>query len=243
MQAKHRAKNSLMNNFSPHHNSIYLRTVVSNSPATPPASTSKSYMKKRLLYGCGRNDVDHIVRKTIRIGGRQKVVWMCPFYTTWADMLYRCFSNTFKEKNPTYKNVTVCDEWLSLSAFEGWMSKQDYLGKSLDKDILQKGVENKIYSPDTCVLVHPKVNTFMNDCRGRKGKYPTGCYFHKGTSRFHAQVSNPFTGRKESLGTYVTPEEAHLAWKSRKHELACQLAESEYVDDARVAEALKNWYI
>lgn len=43
--------------------------------------------------------------------------------------------------------------------------------------------------------------------------------------KFQARVMNPFSQCREYLGVFCTIEEAHLAWKSRKHELSCMWAE------------------
>lgn len=118
------------------------------------------------------------------------------------------------------------------------MEKQDWEGKDLDKDILVLG--NKTYSPDTCVFVEDKVNRFIvSDFKPAKD-LPLGVSMER--TRLLARCSNPFTGKTERVGYHKTPEEAHLAWKARKHELACQLADSEYVTDDRVREALRNRY-
>lgn len=54
------------------------------------------------------------------------------------------------------------------------------------------------------------------------------------------QCGNPFTGERGYLGLFSTPEEAHEAWRKRKHELAQLVADTE--SDMRVVEALKKRY-
>ena len=75
-------------------------------------------------------------------------------YICWRDMLRRCYSAKYQEKQPTYKGCRVCDDWLYYSNFKNWYDKSYYEVENktsqLDKDILIKG--NKVYSPDTCVL-------------------------------------------------------------------------------------------
>ena len=48
------------------------------------------------------------------------------------------------------------------------------------------------------------------------------------------------TEKTEHLGYFSTPEEAHEAWRKRKHELAQLVAATEA--DPRIVEALKKWY-
>lgn len=112
-------------------------------------------------------------------------------------------------------------------------------GKQLDKDILIPG--NKLYSKDTCVFVSRKLNTFLNDHGMASGPYPTGVSWHKATSMFSAQCSDPATGRSKHLGLFETPEEAYLVWKAKKHEHA--LAYAEQQTDPRIAEALRTRYL
>ena len=197
--------------------------------------------KKSLIAGVGINDADYVTRKFETINGKQKLVWVCPFYRRWYDMLTRCYSAKHLEKFPTYKGCTVIEEWKTFSNFRNWMIEQDYEGKQLDKDILIEG--NKVYSPETCVFVSKLVNSFFVDSGAIRGDYPIGVSFNKPNGKFRSNCSNPFTKKGEHLGCFDCPNEAHLVWKARKHELACMLADSEHVNDPRVAEALKTRFI
>lgn len=84
-------------------------------------------------------------------------------YDIWKCMLKRCFNKKYKEKQPTYKDVTCCDEWLNFDNFYEWLHSQENFDKwlngnkwAIDKDILVK--DNKVYSPETCCLVPQNVN-------------------------------------------------------------------------------------
>ena len=49
---------------------------------------------KKLVYGVGNNDADYVVQKRETIGcadgkTKQNLVWECPYYRTWVDMLAR----------------------------------------------------------------------------------------------------------------------------------------------------------
>ena len=78
-------------------------------------------------------------------------------YQTWSSMLRRCYDKKYQARQPTYIGCSVCDEWHNFQVFAEWMSKQDYEGKHLDKDIRTKG--NKVYSPDNCMFVMQAENT------------------------------------------------------------------------------------
>lgn len=195
---------------------------------------------KRSVYGVGINDAVHNIVKFAIVGGKRKQVWLCPFYSTWRGMLKRCYCKKEHQRYPTYKCCSVCDEWLIFSNFKAWMEKQDWEGKHLDKDLLV--INNKCYSPDHCIFVDHKINIFVTDSGGARGEYMIGVSWHKASGKFRASCGNPFTGRYEHLGLFTDELEAHLAWKARKHELACELADSDLVTDERLAEALRNRY-
>lgn len=197
----------------------------------------------RLVCGVGVNDADYVLtvwETTGHVEGtlKQKRVWVCPFYKTWKDMIERCFSEKTKERQPTYKDVTCCEEWLVFSKFKGWMEQQNWEGKQLDKDIIFP--DNKVYNPETCAFVSRTTNMFVVACDASRGGYPLGVTWNKAREKFKALCRNPFTKKQEYLGYFLTPEEAHESWRKRKHELAQLVAELE--TDLRVAEALKKRY-
>ena len=83
-------------------------------------------------------------------------------------------------------------------------------------------------------------NKFVIASDASRGDYPIGVYLHKPTGKYQAYCKNPFTRKKEYLGLFSTPKEAHEAWRKRKHELAQLVAATE--SDIRVVEALKKRY-
>lgn len=190
--------------------------------------------KSKLVYGVGVNDADYAVCR--KVNGK---LVRCLFYESWTGMLERCYSEKYQARKPTYIGCSVCDEWLTFSNFKLWMEKQDWHGKQLDKDLLVEG--NKVYSPDMCTFVDGATNKFATDHGAARGKWPIGVCFHKHVGKLMAQCSNPFTGKRERLGYFNCPNQAHLAWRKRKHELACQLADLQA--DKRLANALRVRYI
>lgn len=197
----------------------------------------------KLVFGIGVNDSDQAVVEREEIGyvdgkRKRKIVWQCAYYTRWKDMLMRCYSAKFKERNPTYIGCTVSGEWLTFSNFKAWMENQDWQGNQLDKDLLFEG--NKIYSAETCVFVTGLVNNFTTSRANGRGEWLIGVYWHKAAEKFAALCSNPFTKKKEHLGLYSTELEAHQAWLKRKLELAKELAAEQ--TDPRIAKALIERY-
>lgn len=198
---------------------------------------------KKKVYGVGLNDADYVVQEFETIGyvnGKQKrrLVWACPYYRAWSNMLKRCYSNKFQESRPTYKGCVVSDEWLTFSVFKEWMEQQDWEGSQLDKDILFEG--NKIYSAETCVFVTPMVNSFTTDSGASRGEWLIGVHWHKQAGKFRSMCCNPFTKKSEYLGLFTCELEAHQAWLKRKNELAYELAAIQ--TDERVAKALIERY-
>lgn len=185
--------------------------------------------KLKKVYGEGINDVDYPVHKfeyrrnekgNLEVANR---VWTCPFYSRWREMLRRCYSNSFISKNVTYRGATVCQEWKTFSVFKEWMEEQSWEGKDLDKDLLVEG--NLLYSPETCIFIPKTLNQFFKDRSNDRGNLPLGVIFKKKQGKYNARCSNPFTGKRESLGMYNTPEEAHQAWMRRKHVLSNEWAD------------------
>ena len=197
----------------------------------------------KLVFGVGTNDLDYKVRVMEYVtedGGERilKPVFVCKYYEVWKDMLKRCYSNKYLESNPSYNGTSVCNDWLYATVFRKWMDEQDWQGKSLDKDIIVP--KSKLYSPDTCGFVLQATNKFVIARDASRGRYPIGVTLCKRTGKYQASCGNPFSGKREYLGHYSTPKEAHEAWRKRKHDLAQLVAAKE--SDMRVVEALKKRY-
>jgi hypothetical protein len=126
---------------------------------------------------------------------------------------------------PTYKDCSVCDEWLNFQNFAAWYDKNYYevTGErmDLDKDILVKG--NKIYSPDTCAFVPHSINGLFVKNNARRGNLPIGVSYEKKNSKFKAKCNN---GKKKAIGIghFNTSKEAFLAYKEFKENLIKRIA-------------------
>ena len=152
-------------------------------------------------------------------------------YMTWYHIIQRCFSSRLKEKQPAYKNIVCCNEWLLYENFYDWLHSQPnfdkwYSGKrwAVDKDILIK--DSKIYSPETCCLIPQNVNCLFLKREAERGPYPIGVSYRK--DRFLASCHNPFTNNREELGYHVTPENAFNTYKLYKEDIIKRVAEIEF---------------
>ena len=197
----------------------------------------------KLVHGVGVNDLPYrtqVKEWVTKDGGKRirEIVFLCKYYAVWQNMIKRCYNKKFQESNPSYIGTSVCSEWLYASEFKKWMEQQDWSDKSLDKDIIAP--KSKLYSPETCAFVLQATNNFVIARGACRGDYPIGVSLYKHTGKYQARCGNQFSGEQEHLGLFSTPDEAHEAWRKRKHELAQLVAGEE--SDPRVVEALKKCY-
>ena len=127
---------------------------------------------KKLVCGMGTNDLD----EPAYINGKQ-----LKFYNVWKSMICRCYSEKCQARFPTYRDCSVCNDWLLLSKFKEWFDANYRTGMSLDKDILIQG--NKVYSPDTCRFVPEYINSLLTDAGAIRGNLPCGVVAVKSTSK------------------------------------------------------------
>ena len=169
-------------------------------------------------------------------------------YIEWFNMLRRCFDEKWKEKHPSYKDVTCCNEWLCFQNFAKWFDNNYYEIEGermdLDKDILVKG--NKMYSPETCVFVPQNINTLFIKSNKTRGKYPIGVCKASNSNKFIAKCMVFINGKtqRKYLGLYNTPEDAFNVYKEFKEKYIKQVAD--YYKDKipnRLYEAMHNYKV
>lgn len=181
--------------------------------------------KTKLVAGVGFNDADYET-KNYKI------------YEVWSSMLLRCYGVSIKKSRPNRRNFYVCDGWLTFSNFKEWMKNKDWDSKEISVTIIS--TDNRCYSPSTCFFVTKMVSGFISrDFVVKAGGLLPGVSIEK-NGTYKASIRNPFTKKREYLGLHGSEIVAHLTWKKRKNELACQLAELQ--TDQRVADALRLRY-
>lgn len=143
-------------------------------------------------------------------------------YCLWLSMLKRSYSEDFKTRFPSYKNVTVCEDWHNFQNFAKWCYSQPLLNAKddkghsyhLDKDILSKG--NKIYSPETCCFVPREINNLYMEYTKNYGKVTTRVSVSNNGDKFKARIM--ILGKNVNLGQYDTMEEAVNSYNTAKKE-------------------------
>lgn len=191
------------------------------------------YKRNKLIYGVGINDANYAVLPDT--GENQTY---CPFYVCWKSVLQRCYSNKFLKKYPSYTGCSVHKYWHSFMKFRSWMITRDWIGKELDKDLLVRG--NKVYGPDTCLFVTKQVNNFIRVRKENLSGLPTGVTRNTRGEGFGASCVDPTGHLPSRIGSFLTTEEACLAYKARK--LLCAELLSESQSDPVVAKALQEFY-
>lgn len=161
-------------------------------------------------------------------------------YKIWNRMLERCYSKTCQTNKPTYIGCYVCKEWHCLQDFAKWFVEQEDCekGYELDKDLLVKG--NKLYSPETCILLPRKVNLMLNTAANNNKLGIVGVIERCG--RYSASIH--IDGKTKYLGTYDTSKEASLAYAKEKEEYVRKVALSIKSEiSQRAFDALMSWVV
>lgn len=150
-------------------------------------------------------------------------------YIAWCGMFTRCYDKDYHKKKPTYIGCEVYEEWCNFQNFAKWYNENKWkCGDStmvVDKDILIKG--NKIYSPNTCIIVPQELNSLFTSCKTVRGELPIGVsYTKQGRKHYRVRVSNHILENKRiDLGNYNTIEEAFLVYKENKEKVIKEVAD------------------
>lgn len=157
-------------------------------------------MKKgTLVYGVGTNDADYQVAITEALGSKRVIVWKCPYYQKWLNMLERVYGSD----RAAYEGVSVCESWLTFSNFRSWMEVQDWQGKELDKDVLGSSV----YGPDACLFIHKVVNTLSIVGKARQDKNSGSWYGLVRTPKGRIKTKRYLTEREACIAMYELKSE------------------------------------
>ena len=150
-------------------------------------------------------------------------------YNKWYDIFRRCYNTRELLRFPTYIGCTICEEWHNFQNFAKWFEGNYYEIDNevmcLDKDILYKG--NKIYSPETCILVPNRINVLFTKSNSKRGDHPIGVTWDKDHQKFKGQCNILLDGKKtrKRLGDFNTPEEGFYSYKKFKEQYIKEIAD------------------
>lgn len=176
--------------------------------------------RSELLYGVGINDDD---RYCVDENGNYY-----PAYSAWVHMLKRCYDDRYQSTHQTYIGCYVDERWHSYKAFRLWFEDEDrgYKdGYELEKDIKVHG--NKVYSPETCLVVPRFINTLFTKADKIRGNTMIGVTATK-NGNYSARLAKG--GEQVYLGRFATEMEAFLAYKSEKEKYIKEVADKYYND-------------
>lgn len=150
-------------------------------------------------------------------------------YKAWSHMITRCYDEKYSAKFPTYKDCYVDERFHNFQVFAEWYYSNTWIDAKhvLDKDILIKG--NKVYSPDTCILVDSRINAMFTKCNSIRGEYPIGVSIDKRYNKLRGYIYTE--DNKRTMRYCDTIEEAFNMYKSTKEQYL-----------KRVADEYKNKY-
>lgn len=159
-------------------------------------------------------------------------------YRSWYNILQRATSKERLIKYPSYRGVTVCEEWCCFENFGEWFDinydAEIMLDWHVDKDILFKG--NKIYSPETCCFVPNEINILLTNRKSCRGNYPIGVTKYR--QKFIASLNG------KHICVENTPEEAFQAYKIAKEIHIKEIADKwKGQITEKVYEALYNYQV
>ena len=174
-------------------------------------------------------------------------------YSTWSNILQRCYSPIKHKEFPRYKDCSICDEWLYYPNFVEWCHSQSNWNKvienpsefHIDKDIICK--RNKMYSPENCSFVPAYVNVMFVKGDALRNDLPIGVTresFNK--NRYRVRCKDSTTGKMITVGGFLNVEEAFCCYKEIKENSIKFVAQMEYEKGTitqKCYEAMMNYQV
>lgn len=141
-------------------------------------------------------------------------------YSAWRFLMIRLFCEKRLLINPTYRECTICKEWLNFQVFSEWFYSCESYGKGyeIDKDLLVQG--NKHYSPETCVMLPQEINKALKTVQ--INSVVAGVRKRKNTKGYQVRVTE--FGKRRHVGEFYTVEEASAAYVEAKERYIKNLA-------------------
>lgn len=139
-------------------------------------------------------------------------------------LMIRSTNAKYKIHRPTYKDVTVSENFKDFQFFAEWCNNQVGFGTAgfvLEKDLLVPN--NRVYSEDTCVFVPDVINSFLTFNKTRQNGLPIGVSWSS-TEGCYKSYCAQLNGKNKTLGRFDNPSAAFKAYCLFKEDLAKKLA-------------------
>ena len=172
-------------------------------------------------------------------------------YGIWRNIHER--AGNFDSKHPSYKDVTVCEEWWNFQNFAKWYNERRYdTGEDflcIDKDLLVPG--NREYAPDKCCLIPNSINEIFRNYENYKKNndgLPAGIHRRTDSKSIRYRSEGVYLdelGNKCKIRkTFTNALDAFIFYKDYK-ELYIQQLANKYKDklDTNVYNILINYKI
>lgn len=178
---------------------------------------------RSLVLGIGVNDANVITTHSRGYGAD-------PIYDRWRGILRRCYSDNRTDRNMSYVDSTICEDWKYFSNFREWFLQNNVPGYGIDKDWLVKG--NNEYSPEKCLFVPPELNNLTCSSKKSRGELPVGvCKSKLKTKIKYCSYGSDGSGRRILLGLFDSTIEAFEAYKKYKEDRIKRLAFQYYTNN------------
>ncbi len=134
-------------------------------------------------------------------------------FTLWKKMYERCYGKRQSVDNKTYLGCSVSPLWHNFQDFCNWHSTQWTPSGSpeLDKDAILIG--NKVYSPDTCIMLPRAINALFRTYKSRS--LPVGVHQSTNNYRVYSPTGSYLGSFPTLLESEVTQLKSQLAHTRR----------------------------
>lgn len=141
-------------------------------------------------------------------------------YDQWRRLLCRCYSEAWRRQHPTYEECFVDAGWHDFQNYAEWATSYKFYRTDwdLDKDLIV--VNNKCYSPETCVFLPQVINKAIVIRGGvSRGRHRFGKFFYETScnGEWIGQSENPLTFSNEWVKRKL--RHIHLLAEAYKNEL------------------------
>lgn len=177
---------------------------------------------------------------------------MKKYVNLWGAMQERTQDPVLQQRtrNWQYVGVKIDYEWYNYQNFVNWIDEYFkslnpnlYNDYQIDKDILQWGIEPKVYGPKTCCLVPSLINITLSAKSTNDNGLPIGVYKKETKNGISYFSSINKYGENNHINKCNSAEEAFQAYKKAKESYIRELADYYYSINALHKEIRDRLYM